>query len=102
MSWSVANGSSHSQTGPTRAEITAIPTQPYTHRNREATAAGDEPPANPWSMIHDQPASPRTRSTSRRTRGTATTRVSAVGTARMSRARMNRNESATVVAAPTR
>ena len=61
MSWSVANGSSHSQTGNSSAEQNAIPTQPNTHRNRGATAALDEPPASAWATIHTQPMRPMAR-----------------------------------------
>ncbi len=67
MSWIVANGSSHSQTGNSSAEQNAIPTQPNTHRNSGATAASDEPPASAWATIHTQPMRPMARrSTSRR------------------------------------
>ena len=102
MSWMVANGSSHSQTGNSSAEQNAIPTQPNTHRNRGATAASDDPPASVWATIHTQPIRPIARSTSRTTVGTRTSRPSTISGARTSRARTNRNESATVTAAPTR
>ena len=101
-SWIVANGSSHSQTGNSSAEQNAIPTQPKTHRNSGATAASDEPPVSAWATIHTQPMRPMARRTSRRAAGTRTSRPSTISGARTSRARMNRNERATVTAAPTR
>ena len=98
----VTNGSSHSQIGPTRADTAATPTHPYTHRNSVATAASDEPPAMPWAMIQTQPTSPTARSTRRRTAGTRTMRPGGAAAARMSRARTNTNDNATVAAAPAR
>ena len=99
MSWSVANGSSHSQIGKSSAEMSASPTQPKIHRNSGATArvgraAGDALGHDPRPADEADARAGRAAGPGRDTRRAARDRS---GAARTSRARTNRNDRATVV-----
>ena len=85
------------------ADTRARPTQPYTHRNSGPTDPALAPPMMPWATIHAQARRPRTRRPTRIGRGGRCDGASvAGGVARTSRASTNRNDSATVTAAPAR
>ncbi len=105
--WSEANGSSQVQAGPMKAETSTRPTQPYVHRNSDATSLSSErPPATTCATTHDQPTTPIPTSTSRIGRATRMRR-SGAGTTETtvrlgSRMKTIANEAPTASAAPAR
>ena len=102
MSWSVAKGSSHSQTGPMSALRMARPTQPYTQVKSVPTSASDEPPTTNCATTQSQAVSPSSRSPRTTGRGTRRVAVAVAGRQRPSWAKAMANDSATATAAPAR